>query len=229
MDEETPHERAVEGSPGVGGPDPAAEPPPSRERVLEAAARVFASNGLDAPMPAVAAAAGVGVGTIYRAFGSKEELIASLAADRIERFGQDARAALEASDAWEGFVDLLERTAERQASDYIVTEALGWTFDHPRVVEAQRVSAAATRDLIARAKEAGSLRPDFEPADLQMMFAALGAAQHATPRGSRAWTRIFTVMVDGLSPGRPSEMKDSHLTAEDIAQASKERRERRGR
>jgi AcrR family transcriptional regulator len=228
MDEERPEEGAVEAASGATGPDPHAEPPPSRERVLDAAARVFAADGLDAPMPAVAAAAGVGVGTIYRAFGSKEELIASLAADRIERFGQEAQAALEAPDAWAALVDLLERTAESQASDYIVTEALAWTFDHPRVVEAQRVSATATRALMARAKEDGGLRPDFEPEDLQMLFAALGAAQHAIPRGSRAWTRLCTVMIDGLSPEHPREMKDAHLTAEEIAQASKERRERRG-
>jgi AcrR family transcriptional regulator len=168
------------------------------------------------------------VGTIYRAFGSKEELIASLAADRIERFGHEAQAALGAPDAWQALRDLLEQTAERQASDHIVTEALAWTFDHPRVLEAQAMSAAATRELISRAKEDGRLRPDFEPADLQMMFAALGAAQHAIPRGSRAWTRIFTLIVDGLRSEGCSEMKHPNLTAEDIARASQERRERRG-
>src|SRR5918994_3433178 len=84
----------------VGGPH-AGEPPPSRERVLDAAAGVFAAEGLDAPMPAVAAAAGVGVGTIYRAFGSKDELIAALAVDRVDLFDRDTRAALERDDPWE--------------------------------------------------------------------------------------------------------------------------------
>jgi AcrR family transcriptional regulator len=226
MDDERAHEGAGEGaSEGLGA---LAEPLPSRERVLEAAARVFAEDGLDAPMPAVAAAAGVGVGTIYRAFGSKEELIASLAADRIEHFGREAQAALEAPDAWEALVDLLERTAERQATDHIVTEALASTFNHPRVVEAKQMSAVATRALLARAKEHGRLRPDFEPEDLQMLFAALGAAQHATPRASRAWTRMCTVMIDGLGSQCASEMKDRKLTPEEMAQASEERRERRG-
>ena len=222
MDDERTHEGASDGT------GPVAEPIPSRERVLEAAARVFAEEGLDAPMPAVAAAAGVGVGTIYRAFGSKEELIASLAADRIEWFGREAQAAVEAPDAWQALVDLFERTAERQATDHIVTEALASTFNHPRVVEAKQMSAIATRELMARAKEHGRLRPDFEPADLQMLFAALGAAQHTTPRGSRAWTRIFTVMIDGLSTEGASEMKDASLTPEEMAQASDERRDRRG-
>src|SRR5918999_561809 len=99
---------------------PAGEGPPSRERVLDAAARVFAAEGLDAPMPAVAAAAGVGVGTIYRAFGSKEELIAALAADRVDRFARDTRAALESPDAWAALVELFEVTSEHQAEDYVV-------------------------------------------------------------------------------------------------------------
>jgi AcrR family transcriptional regulator len=224
MDEERP----AEGPSGGVVRDPGTEPPPSRERVLEAAARVFAAEGLDAPMPAVAAAAGVGVGTIYRAFGSKEELIASLAADRIERFGEEAQEALDAPDPWAALIGLFELTAERQASDYIVTEALAWTFDHPRVVEAQRMTASATRELIARAKEHGGLRRDFEPEDLPLFFAALGAAQHATPRASRAWTRMFTMMIDGLRPEGASEMKDANLTPEDVQRASVERRERRG-
>src|SRR5829696_6214245 len=93
----------------------AAETPPSRTRVLDAAAQVFAEQGLDAPMPAVGAAAGVGVGTIYRAFGSKDELIAALAADRVERFGRDSRAALERPDPWEALVELFFITADHQA------------------------------------------------------------------------------------------------------------------
>src|SRR3954451_13620182 len=129
MDEERPEEGAVEAASGASGPDPHAEPPPSRERVLEAAARVFAADGLDAPMPAVAAAAGVGVGTIYRAFGSKEELIASLAADRVERFDRDTRAVLERPDAWQALCELFALTADRQARDYVVTEALASLSD----------------------------------------------------------------------------------------------------
>ena len=209
--------------------DMSAAGPPSRERVLEAAARVFAAEGLDAPMPTVAAAAGVGVGTIYRAFGSKEELIAALSADRVDVFGRDATAALERDgSAWDALVELFHTTAERQAADYIVTEAFAANFDHPSVMAAQERATAPITELIDRAKAEGSLRGDFETADLQMFFAALGAAQTSMPRGSRAWKRLLGILVDGLKADGATELSEEALTPEDIAQGAVERRARRG-
>jgi len=224
---------AVDPGPGaVGGSaaEPAAaheaEAPPSRERVLDAAARVFAADGLDAPMPAVAAAAGVGVGTIYRAFGSKEELIAALAADRVGRFADDTRAALEQPDAWKALRELFLQTAERQAEDYVVTEALATMSDHPSVAEANARAGEAITELMERAKEAG-MRRDFEAQDLQMFFAALGAAQHTMPSGSGAWKRLLGILVDGLAADAANPLSESPLTSEDIERARLERRERR--
>src|SRR5215204_3330883 len=116
-DEPTMHAAAAAGGAPQSGPAAQASEygPPSRTRVLDAAARVFAAEGLDAPMPTVAAAAGVGVGTIYRAFGSKDDLIAALAADRVDRFARDTVAALETPDAWQALVDLFRLTADHQA------------------------------------------------------------------------------------------------------------------
>jgi AcrR family transcriptional regulator len=226
MDNERAGERPSEGL----RVEVATESPPSRERVLEAAARVFAADGLDAPMPAVAAAAGVGVGTIYRAFGSKEELIAALSADRVEIFARDAEAALERSgdNAWRALVDLFELTAERQAEDYIVTEAFAANTDHPKVMAAQERAAGPIQELFARAKQQGGLRSDFETPDLQMFFAALGAAQTSMPRGSRAWKRLLAILIDGLRPEGASELTEPPLTPDDIVRAASERRARRG-
>lgn len=189
--------------------------PPSRARVLDAAARVFAAEGLDAPMPAVAAAAGVGVGTIYRAFGSKEELVAALAADRVDRFGRDTRAALERPDAWRALVELIELTADHQAADYVVTEALASLSDHPSVVDAQNRARAAIAELMQRAKDEGRLRGDFETADLQMFFAALGAAQHSVPTGSLAWKRLLGLLLDGLHAGAAHPLAEPPLAGGD--------------
>jgi AcrR family transcriptional regulator len=203
------------------------EAPPSRERVLDAAAKVFAAEGLDAPMPAVAAAAGVGVGTIYRAFGSKEELIAALAADRVDRFDRDTRAALEQPDAWKALCELFTITADHQAEDYVVTEALASLSDHPTVVAANSRAGEAITQLIQRAKDQGGLRSDFEPEDLQMFFAALGAAQHTMPRGSSAWKRLLGLLLDGLRSEGATPLSEPPLTGEDIDRAARERKERR--
>ena len=204
--------------------------PPSRTRVLDAAARVFAEEGLDAPMPTVAAAAGVGVGTIYRAFGSKDELIAELAADRVDRFARDARTALESPTPWDALVELFRLTAEHQAEDYVVTEALAsLPADHPSVIAAYGRAGEAIAELMQRAKDAGGLRRDFEPQDLQMFFAALGAAQHTTPRGSKAWRRLLGLLIDGLRADSAHPMAEPPLSREDIARAALERQERRSR
>jgi len=171
----------------------------------------------------------VGVGTIYRAFGSKDELIAALAADRVDRFGRDALAALERPDPWEGLVEMFRETAEHQAEDYVVTEALASLPDHPAVLEANARAGDAITRLIERAKESGGLRSDFEPQDLQMFFAALGAAQHTTPRGSKAWRRLLCLLIDGLRAETATPMSVPPLTTEQIAEAARERRDRRGR
>jgi AcrR family transcriptional regulator len=213
-------------APAAAGTHAEADAPPSRERVLDAAATVFAADGLDAPMPAVAAAAGVGVGTIYRAFGSKEELIAALAADRVDRFDRDTREALEQPDAWQALRELFMRTSERQAEDYVVTEALASLSDHPLVVEANTRAGEAITELMERAKEHG-MRRDFEPQDLQMFFAALGAAQHIVPTGSTAWKRLLGILVDGLAADAANPLSEPPLTTEDIDRAGRERRERR--
>ena len=224
MDEQ----HAGESSPEGRGEQIATEEVPSRERVLDAAARVFAAEGLDAPMPTVAAAAGVGVGTIYRAFGSKDELIAALSADRVDVFARDAQEALDrGGDAWEAMVDLFDLTADRQAEDYIVTEAFATISDHPQVMAAQERATVPIAELMNRAKEQGKLRGDVETQDLQMFFAAVGAAQTSMPRGARAWKRMLRIMLDGLRADGASELTEPALTTEEIARAAAERRARR--
>src|SRR5512132_1869501 len=73
----------------------------NREAVIAAAKQLFADQGLDAQMPDVAKAAKVGVGTVYRHFPTKDDLIAALVAERFERLAQKAREGLEAEDPWD--------------------------------------------------------------------------------------------------------------------------------
>src|SRR5437764_14546712 len=79
----------------------------NRDAVLAAAKKLFADQGLDAQMPDVARAANVGVGTVYRHFATKDDLIAALVADRFERLAEKAREGLEAPDPWNGFAALI--------------------------------------------------------------------------------------------------------------------------
>ncbi|MEA2479131.1 MAG: hypothetical protein QOJ07_1053 [Thermoleophilaceae bacterium] len=199
----------------------------NRDRVLDAAARVFATEGLGASVPAIASAAGVGVGTIYRAFESKSDLIGALVADRIDWVAEQAAVAVRAPESWPALVDLLWRTAERQAADRVTAEGLAATYEHPKVLAARERAGVALTALFERAHADGGLRPDFTPADMQMFFAALAAAQHSTPRGSDAWKRLMGVLVDGLRPEAATPFVSEPLRPEEIGQAFEEERARR--
>src|SRR2546427_12313083 len=89
----------------------------NREAVIAAAKKLFADQGLDAQMPDVARAAKVGVGTVYRHFPTKDDLITAMAAERFERLAEKAREGLEAEDAWDGVADFIRFAAQIQADD----------------------------------------------------------------------------------------------------------------
>ena len=96
----------------------------NREKVLAAARRRFATDGLDTQVDEIARAAGVGVGTVYRHFPTKEDLLAALADDRFEGLAQAARDALEVEDPWRGFVGFMTYSARVMAEDRALSEAM---------------------------------------------------------------------------------------------------------
>src|SRR5215213_9716410 len=87
----------------------------NRERILDAARFACAQKGASVQMDDVARGAGVGVGTVYRHFPTKEALIEALVAEKYRAAVENARAALEVDDPWESFADLLRRNAEMMA------------------------------------------------------------------------------------------------------------------
>src|SRR5438552_8027398 len=89
----------------------------NRQAVIAAAKELFADQGLDAQMPDVARTAKVGVGTVYRHFPTKDDLIAAMASERFERFAEKGRECLEMDDAWEGVAEFIRFAAQVQADD----------------------------------------------------------------------------------------------------------------
>src|SRR5271169_3735793 len=105
-----------------------------RARLLRAAGEVFARDGLDAPMPAIAAAAGAGVGSVYRQFPSKRDLLAALVVERLNEAEEGADAARRsAAGPWSALTGLLWALAERQATDDVLGEAMATVSEHPQV------------------------------------------------------------------------------------------------
>jgi AcrR family transcriptional regulator len=203
------------------------------EKLLTAAAEVFAAKGLSATLADVAQHAGVGVGTLYRRFANKDELIHELFAPRFKDVERQAREASEAADPWEGFVRFFEQSARDLAADkghreFIVggyTESLGWARGTPpdRLVElaehTREVVSGHLVTLVRRAKEAGYLRADFEASDLMVLGLAV---QTAIDFGGAAqpelYRRTIGLILDGLlvSRERPSPLPVPALTYDEL-------------
>ncbi|HEX4107732.1 MAG TPA: TetR/AcrR family transcriptional regulator [Solirubrobacteraceae bacterium] len=173
--------------------DPAAK----RERLLRVAGEVFAREGLDAPMPVIAAAAGAGVGSVYRQFPSKRELLAALVIDRLNDIAETARtAAGEPGDNWSALLSMLWSLVERQAGDDLLGQAMLVLSDHPEVAQAADRALGALGELLAGARTEGRLRADASTDDLRLLFAATRASKQIDPD---AWRRMLQLLIDALA------------------------------
>jgi AcrR family transcriptional regulator len=169
----------------------------NRRRVLDAADAVFAEQGLAAGVSDVARAAGVGVGTLYRRFPTKEALVSELVREVLGRMVASARSALEAPDGG-GLEQFVWATAAGQAEH---PGCLGRIWDDG----SDPVLLAECRDLIARllvdAQAHGRMRADATAADVDLLFWSLRGVLTAT-RATRpeAWRRHVSLVLAGLRP-----------------------------
>lgn len=167
-----------------------------RERLLSAARELFAREGLGASMPAVAAAAGAGVGSVYRQFADKDDLVAALAVQRLGEFAEEIAAAAPTADGWADFTALIWRTVDAEdGCDDLMAEAIAVTGTRADVIQARAVVADALDAVMDRARVQGALRPDADVQDVRLLFTAVRAAEAHTPGGGR---RIAELLIDGL-------------------------------
>jgi len=175
-------------------------PAAKRARLLKAAGTVFASNGLDTSMPVVAAAAGAGIGSVYRQFPSKHELIAELVVDRHDQNGAGARAAgARAGDRWAALTEMLWKLVERNSCDDFFGEAMLTVSEHAAVIDAHERASEALGQLLIDTRAEGRLRDDATPVDLRLLFAATRAAKQVEPT---AWRRMLELLIDALDTRR---------------------------
>ncbi|TMK40910.1 MAG: TetR/AcrR family transcriptional regulator [Actinobacteria bacterium] len=181
----------------------------NRQRVLDAAARCFAKDGMQAQMDDIAGCAKVGVGTVYRHFPTKEALVRALADDYFARQDELARAALEVRDPWEAFSGYIRGGANLLAENRALAETAA---ERPDLMQAAAFAASTERGffetletLIERAQSAGVLRPDFQLEDIPSIMCSLGSLQIS--RGQYAnWRRILEMLLDGLRAGARNEL-----------------------
>jgi AcrR family transcriptional regulator len=178
----------------------------NREAILKAARKGFAEQGLDCQMTDIARRARVGVGTVYRHFPNKEDLVDALAADRFHRLAEHAAEALGKADddPWGAFRDLINFGAELQASDRGLSELLA---SHPDLGHEHAEASGLlelTAKLIAKAQRAGELREDLVVQDVPTLVCGLGRVmtdQDSLP--ARNWERFLAIALDGMrAPGQ---------------------------
>ena len=176
----------------------------NRQRILKAAAKVFNERGLDVSLDEIARYAGVGVGTVYRRFRTKEELVEALFLDRLDSVAAIACEAFEAPDPWSGLVSFMERMAEMMAGDLGLRQMLMFaTYGQDLVAVARQRNAPLVQRLVERAQAAGQVRTDLRQTDIMLIiFMMTEATQLAQAANPVIWRRYLTLILDGMRPER---------------------------
>jgi AcrR family transcriptional regulator len=179
----------------------------NRERILVAAREIFGEHGDAAQMDDIARRAGVGVGTLYRHFPTKDELVGELIKLKLGDFAVRARAKFEQDERpWESLADLLREHAEiaaRDASQQRMIFAMTQEALQRALPTIQELSAA-TQALIDRAKAAGEV-DDLEVDDIRTLMCGLGSVMAADALGVMPydWRRLLEFALAGMRTGCP--------------------------
>ncbi len=172
----------------------------NRERVMQAARAVFAEEGIGAEMSAIAKKAGVGVGTVYRHFPTKADLLDALRYEHFRKLAEIVEEVeREALGPWESVEALIWRCAEYTAVDTAMSEVLSQApIGRGKDSSVDRLREVTGR-LVERAAADGTMRSDATIDDIPMMMCGFGrvsAVQRAG--GSVDWRRYLTIVLDGL-------------------------------
>ena len=179
----------------------------NRARILRAASELFAEQGPDASMPELAERAGVGVGTLYRAFGDKEQLLGAVVAERMRWFAARLEDAADAPDAWAAFEAAIWKGAALQVKDRALHRAAAEALAVDELKTAKAAVRAALAKLIERAQAQGTMRPDVRPDDIPMLLDGVGLTREAGP--DARWERHLAIVIDGLrAQGAPALPRD---------------------
>ena len=197
----------------------------NRERIVAAARAAFAERGIDAPVEEIARRAGVGMGTLYRRFPTKEDLVDAVLEDAFEGFVRAAEEALAEEDAWLGFTGFLERSLALHGADRGLKD-LAASAEHglARTQAMRERLRPLIRQLVERAQEQGSLRADFTPQDVPVVFWTAGRVIEATSQvAPDFWRRYLGLLLDGLRAGAATPLARPPLTRAELERATRRR------
>jgi AcrR family transcriptional regulator len=191
---------------------PRADAVRNRERVLEAAKAVFSAGGAEASLEAVAARAGVGIGTLYRHFPTREALYEAVYRREVEQLGELAEHLKKEGDPVDALRRWLRSNVEFVATKKGMTAALALAALDSSKLHSYSFDrlTKAVGTLLDRAVAAGEIRADIRPEDLIRALVGL-CYMHDQPGWQATVLRLLDVFVDGLRVRREPAVGSSKV------------------
>jgi AcrR family transcriptional regulator len=193
----------------------------SHDKLIAAAQREFAAHGVDASLEKIAREAGVSIGTLYRHFPTRLDLLMAAFKPRVQVFLDGAKKALEMDDPWDGFVSYLENLFSVQAGDRGFNDFLSRRFtDNAETERIHDQMCQHIEDVLTRAQEAGEVRPDITQADIVNLIWSNGRMIDATSiTAPNAWRRHLYLMLDAYRAERAHPIPEPPMTDEQLYDA----------
>ena len=192
-----------------------------RDRLIVAAQREFAARGVDASLEKIARDAGVSIGTLYRHFPTRLDLLMGALRPRLQEFVDGANVALEMGDPWDAFVAYLENLFAVQAGDRGFNDFLSRRF--PGNAETEHIHDVMCEQIetvLTRAQKAGKARPDITRADIVNLIWSNGRIIDATSaKAPTAWRRQLHLMLDAYRADRAHAIPEPPMTNEQLYDA----------
>ena len=193
----------------------------SRDKLIAAAQAEFAAQGVDASLEKIARDAGVSIGTLYRHFPTRLDLLMAALRPRLQEFVDGADKAVKMDDPWDGFVAYLDNLFAVQAGDQGFNDFLSRRF--PGNSETEHIHDGMCQqieDVLARAQDAGKARPDITRADIINLIWSNGRIIEATSaKAPMAWRRQLYLMLDAYRAERAHSIPEPPMTDDQLYDA----------
>jgi AcrR family transcriptional regulator len=191
----------------------------NRRALIDAAIEVFGERGLEASVSEIASRAGVGQGTAFRHFPTKEHLIAATVRDMLDRITQTATELLDEPDPLVALRELLHSGTEMMISNQGFKDATANSpvFEDPQVQAGHEHLLEVAGVLLSRAQDAGVIRADVTPEDIPLLLCAVSATDIPRREEQPAlWERYFEIVFSGLCAPAPAALAASAPTADEL-------------
>jgi AcrR family transcriptional regulator len=171
----------------------------NRERIMSSARKLFARDGPDAQMDDIAAHAGVGIGTVYRHFPTKEALLTAMVRERFQGFIEIARGAETVSDPFAALAGIMRGSAEAVEGDMAFQLAMmgASQLEWEGIEQEKAAFAEIVTRVIDRGIAVGVVRKDFTFDDFPMLMCGITSTMYYEP-GSANWRRHLELVLDGI-------------------------------